>query len=112
MRGVKSAQRALAWFERQELPTGGIRVHARSTRAYPEVTGYGVPTLLAYGAQETARRWIDWLLCVQRADGSYPCPDTGRARAFDTAQVLRGLLASSDHGGSMDRAAQRAARCI
>jgi malonyl-CoA O-methyltransferase len=38
-----------------------------------------------------AKRLANWLLCVQRADGSYTNPN-GIPHIFDTGQVLRGLL--------------------
>jgi len=67
-----------------------------------------VPTLLRYGERELARRLIRWLLCIQRANGSYTSPD-GVPHIFDTGQVLRGLLAGADLvPGSLD-AARRAA---
>ena len=100
--------RALEWIRAQEVPTGGIRVHSNHAYAYPEVTGYMVPTLLHYGERDMATRFIRWLMCVQRGDGSYLGPD-GKPYAFDTAQVLRGLLAAADLvPGALD-AARRAA---
>jgi len=76
------------------MSTGGIRVHSRHAHAYPEVTGYLVPTLLQYGERERATRLARWMLCIQRADGSYPGPDDGLPYIFDTGQTLRGLLAA------------------
>jgi malonyl-CoA O-methyltransferase len=100
--------RTLSWIRANEIPTGGIRVHSDSSHAYPEVSGYLVPTLLKYGERELARRLTRWLLCIQRADGSYPSPD-GVPHIFDTGQVLRGLLAGADLvPGTLD-AARRAA---
>jgi len=100
--------RILSWIRANEIPTGGIRVHSDSSHAYPEVSGYLVPTLLRYGERELARRLIRWLLCIQRADGSYTSPD-GVPHIFDTGQVLRGLLAGADLvPGTLD-AARRAA---
>jgi malonyl-CoA O-methyltransferase len=83
---------ALAWIRANETPTGGICVHSGHANAYPEVTGYLVPTLLQYGERELATRLACWLLCIQRADGSYTSPD-GVPYTFDTGQVLKGLLA-------------------
>jgi len=48
------------------------------------------------------------LLCIQRADGSYPGPD-GTPYIFDTGQVLRGLLAGLDLAPGALEAARRAA---
>ncbi len=100
--------RALDWVRRHELPTGGVAVHSESPDAYPEVTGYLIPTLLQYGERELADRLTRWLLCAQRADGSFTSPD-GVPHIFDTGQVLRGLLAAGDRvEGALD-AARRAA---
>lgn len=86
--------RALAWLSRQELTTGGIRTHSKHRYPYPEVSGYLVPTLIDYGEVEFAARLTRWLICIQRADGSYPDPNRGLPHAFDSGQVLRGLLAA------------------
>lgn len=101
--------RALAWIRAHELPTGGIRVHTAHPRAYPEVTGYLVPTLVAYGQRELARRCVRWLVDVQRPDGSYTDPDHGRPFVFDTAQALRGLLAGMALVPEAEGAARKAA---
>lgn len=84
---------ALGWIRAHESQTGGILVHSGNANAYPEVTGYLVPTLLRYGERELAARLARWLVCIQRADGSYTSAD-GVPYVFDTGQVLRGLLAA------------------
>jgi len=104
--------RALAWIRANELPTGGIRVHSGHTRAYAEVTGYLVPTLLQYGERELAMRLSRWLVCIQRPDGAYADPDHGTSYVFDTGQVLRGLLAVAELVPQALRAAQRAAEYL
>jgi len=101
--------RALAWIRVNELPTGGIRVHSTHPNAYPEVTGYLVPTLLQYGERELATRLVHWLVCIQRPDGSYTDPGRGKPFVFDTGQVLRGLLAAVDLVPEALDAARRAA---
>ena len=94
--GVQSvhgpASRALRWLAENELATGGIRAYSKCPAAYPEVTGYCIPTLLAYGASAFATRLARWLITVQRPDGSFVGLD-GAPYVFDTAQALRGLLA-------------------
>jgi malonyl-CoA O-methyltransferase len=91
------------------LNTGGIRVHSNHTRAYPEVTGYIVPTLLEYGERELAIRLVHWLLSVQTSEGHFTDPDEGKPYVFDTSQVLRGLLASAALVPAASEAARRAA---
>jgi len=104
------AQRALWWLQQNELPGGGIRVHSRHRRAYPEVTGYLVPTLLDRGQVDLARRLVEWLVRVQNPDGSFPDPDQGRPFLFDTGQALRGLLAAGELVPEATAAARRAAQ--
>jgi len=101
--------RALRWTRAHELPTGGIRVHSTHPNAYPEVTGYIIPTLLRYGERDMATRLARWLLCIQRGDGAYTDPDRGEPYTFDTGQVLRGLLAVADFVPGALEAARRAA---
>lgn len=72
---------------------------------YPETTGYLIPTLIEQG-----RRWEDptltqtavilgeWLMNLQREDGAWPgglyrVGQTKEPSVFNTAQVLRGLMA-------------------
>jgi len=99
---------ALGWLGAQELPGGGIRVHSAHPRAYPEVTGYIVPTLLNYGQQELAARSVRWLTRVQKADGAFTDPDRDQPYIFDTGQALRGLLAGIGLVPEAPNAARRA----
>ncbi len=84
--------------------------------AYPETTGYIIPTCLRYVRltgddvwRDRARRMGRWLRGVQRPDGAIP----GRGRkprpvVFDTGQVIFGWLAL--HRLEGDEAALAAAR--
>jgi malonyl-CoA O-methyltransferase len=103
--------RALQWLRNHEAAGGGMVVRADGETAYPEVTGYLVPTLLTFGDTELARRFLRWLICIQRADGSFPSPD-GEPHVFDTAQVLRGLLAGLGIEPRAEEAAARAAEYL
>ncbi|MBW1804561.1 MAG: hypothetical protein JRJ85_28000, partial [Deltaproteobacteria bacterium] len=111
LKGLSSPARALAWLEAQELPTGGIRVHSKHSDPYQEVSGYLVPTLIRYGEKALAIRIISWLMCIQRAAGSYTGPD-GAPYIFDTGQALRGLLAGAEFVPDAGDAARRAADYI
>lgn len=102
-----AAARALAWIRGQELPDGGIRVHSRAADAYPEVTGYLVPTLLEVGECELAHRLLRWLLSVQRGNGAFSSPD-GEPHVFDSGQVLRGLLAAGERSTAVGAARRTA----
>ncbi|MBK6550517.1 MAG: terpene cyclase/mutase family protein [Flavobacteriales bacterium] len=77
---------------------------------YPETTGYTIPTLIAASIHlniaaplECAERAADWLLSIQREDGGWQGGRVGEDRpsiVFNTAQVIRGLLAMHDVGGN------------
>jgi malonyl-CoA O-methyltransferase len=101
--------RALRWVRAHEVDSGGIRVHSEEARPYPEVTGYLVPTLLAYGERELAVRSVRWLLSVQGPEGFFPDAYAGKPYIFDTGQILRGLLAAASLVPAAGRAARRAA---
>jgi malonyl-CoA O-methyltransferase len=106
------AEKALGWLAANQAAAGGIRVHSRRDVGYPEVTGYLVPTLVDRRQWPLAERLVQWLIRVQRADGSFPDPDRGVAYVFDTAQALRGLLAAADRLPAAADAAVRAAEYI
>ncbi len=79
----------LDYIKGLELASGGIRGWGGSP-AYPEVSGYLIPTLLDYGERELAARIADWLVSIQNDDGSF-CDMDGQKRSFDTAAVMEGL---------------------
>jgi hypothetical protein len=83
--------KTIDWIKTQELPTGGLAAWP-GHKAYPEVTGYLIPTLLDYGEDVLAGRLGDWLESIQNPDGSYPGID-GIPAPFDTAAVVEGLRA-------------------
>jgi len=89
-----SVNKALDWLEAAELPTGGIACwqdqNGHFLKAYPEVTGYLIPTMLDYDLFDLAVRCADWLASIQEPDGSYRGLD-GVKRSFDTAAVIEGL---------------------
>ena len=71
--------------------------------SYPETTGYAIPTLLSAGDRlgradlhDAAFKAAAWLLGIQRPDGGWQGGRIGEDRqsvVFNTAQVVRGLLA-------------------
>ncbi|HEY2387434.1 MAG TPA: methyltransferase domain-containing protein [Candidatus Binatia bacterium] len=86
-------ERAVRWIRRNTLADGGIVVSSRQRVAYPEVTGYFIPTLLGVGERALARQFADWLVTVQRPDAAFNGPGSDQTFAFDTGQVLRGWVA-------------------
>ena len=102
---------ALQWIKNNELATGGIRVHSKHEDGYPEVSGYLVPTLLHFGEKELAKRLVNWLICIQRANGSYT-NHQGVPYIFDTGQVLRAFLAIRHLCPQSLEAARRSAKFL
>jgi hypothetical protein len=82
-------ERVLNWIKTHS-PSGVL--NWENGQAYPEVTGYLIPTLLKYGEDKLARQYADWLLSIQNADGSFN-DINGLARTFDTAAIMEGLYA-------------------
>jgi hypothetical protein len=85
---LKGPQGALRWVKTNHFPTGGVRVQSGHRNAYPEISGYLIPALVAYGERNLAVELTEWLLCGQRANGVFTDPDEGREFVFDTGQVL------------------------
>lgn len=88
-----SHERAMEWFKANMVAGQGIIVHTKQPVPYPEVTGYFIPTLYAWGETELARTCTRWLMSIQLPDGAFPAPD-GTPYTFDTAQIMRGLCAA------------------
>lgn len=103
---------ALKWLSVHRQPGRGVNVSDIDCEPYPEVTGYIVPTLLNCGEEgrELAIDLNRWLMSIQQDDGGFLGAD-GRKEPylFDTAQVMRGLLAISDLVPAAELALRRAA---
>lgn len=99
---------AAEWLGRTERRSGGSAAHYSPglgwSRAYPETTGYIIPTLLTISqrtgdASHAARavRFGEWLLAIQNKDGSWNGgthpPRVARPSIFNTGQILKGMLA-------------------
>ena len=102
-----SHTRAMDWFKAHLIPGQGIIVHTRQPVAYPEVTGYWIPTLYAWNETELARACTRWLLSIQLPEGAFPAPD-GVPYTFDTGQVMRGLVAALGDVDGAEPALRRA----
>ncbi|WP_336328823.1 prenyltransferase/squalene oxidase repeat-containing protein [Halovenus sp. HT40] len=68
--------------------------------AYPETTGYIIPTLLEYAGTvdkpriaDRAIRMADWLCSIQQSAGSFPAGTgtDGEPNVFNTGQIVLGL---------------------
>ncbi len=88
--------RARTWIydHTVEKPNGkGIAVTSLDSNIYPEVTGYYIPTLLQWGERELALSYADYLCNIQKEDGSWYDSLDKEPYIFDSAQILKGLLA-------------------
>ena len=95
MRISLRAQKAIEWLKRAQNPDGGIAAWLDGEhrhKSYPEVTGYLIPTLLAYEEKELAQKCADWLVSIQHKDGSFDGLD-GVPRTFDTGAIMEGIYA-------------------
>jgi uncharacterized protein YyaL (SSP411 family) len=94
--------------------------------AYPETTGYAIPTFLRYARftgdkdyVERARSMAEWELTLQTEDGGFAGGHIGSngshpGVAFDTGQILQGLVAIYRETGDETflRAAERAGKWL
>lgn len=93
------------------------------TSSYPETSGYIVPTCIQYAAHsknpdflKSAFDCLDWLHTIQFREGGWQSGYIHQLRdavVFNTAQVIRGLMAGYRAGRSRDlAAAEKAANWI
>lgn len=85
-------EKAISWLLAHKIPGGGISYSSKEAAAYPEVTGYLVPTLVSYGYYSEAKDCVKWLLSIQQEDGGFTDLNHTKEFVFDTAQILRGFL--------------------
>lgn len=88
--------RAINWIKCNTIEGEGIRNNSDIDRSYPEVTGYFIPSLLNWDYKELAIQYAKWLCNIQKADGSWYDTDDREAYVFDSAQILKGLIAIRD----------------
>lgn len=109
-------QEAIAWLKRSHDVTGragssaGYSLLHGWRSAYPETTGYLIPTFLKYAArysdEDSVQRAIamaEWELKVQYDSGGIPGsrlgPQNAQPVVFNTGQVIFGLLAVYEQSG-------------
>lgn len=86
-------KKAELWVDKNSVFNEGIINSTSREKSYPEVTGYYIPTLLKWGYKERALSYAKWLCSIQKQDGSWFDTDDQAPYIFDTAQILKGLLA-------------------
>ena len=102
----KRCDLALDWVRRSVESTGGKgsshswHIWFGWNKAYPETTGYLIPTMLEYGKLlqdesliDLAKDCGDWLMTEQFENGAFPGLLTGNKTpsVFNTAQILSGF---------------------
>ena len=90
---IEIFNRTLTWIRTNALDGKGICVTSKIPKIYPEVTGYYIPSLLQWGERNLAISFAKNLINIQKPDGSWYDPDDVAPYIFDTAQILKGLVA-------------------
>lgn len=86
-------QKAISWIKTNSLDGKSIICTSKLQKGYPEVTGYYIPTLLRWGYRKLALGYAQWLCDIQKDDGSWYDTNDKDPYIFDSAQVLKGLIA-------------------
>lgn len=87
-------KRAISWVKENTIDGSAIICNTNLKLGYPEVTGYYIPSLIRWGYKDLAKAYAKWLLTIQNTDGSWNDVKGENAYIFDTAQILKGLLAA------------------
>ena len=97
MRLSKKTELAIQWLKENSLEIDQQRRAIATTTklkyGYPEVTGYLIPTLIAWGERDLAAKYANWIISIQGKDGSFTDPTGKYKMVFDTGQIVRGLIA-------------------
>lgn len=92
--------RSLNWVRMNTIDNQGIIVGSKLKKAYPEVSGYFIPSLLNWGERDLANQYADWLVSVQSPSGGWYDAHGTSLYTFDTGQILKGLIALSDQNAA------------
>jgi hypothetical protein len=120
----RAVEEAVNWLSRAQDSSlsqdGGVARHFSLltgwSASYPETTGYIIPSILAYAQRrqnhalrERAKTMLDWLVSLQRPDGSFQggLVDSKPVVpvAFNTGQILLGLASGVREFGDAYRPA-------
>lgn len=95
-------KRAMHWVNEYSMPNTGIAVNSQNLRPYPEVSGYYIPTLLAWNERSRAVSYGKWLIARQHLEGCWGDANANQPYAFDTGQIIKGLLALAQQSNSKE----------
>lgn len=90
---IKTTEKAKNWIINNSIKGEGIINNSRYKKSYPEVSGYYIPTLLRWGFRDLAVTYAGWLCSIQHEEGAWYDTDDKEPYVFDTAQILKGLVA-------------------
>ncbi len=90
---IKIYNNAIQWILNNTIHGEGIICNSGKRKSYPEVTGYYIPTLIKWGYCDLAISYAKWLCKIQKEDGSWYDTDNCAPYVFDSAQILKGLIA-------------------
>ena len=69
MRLSKKTELAIQWLKENSLEIDQQRRAIATTTklkyGYPEVTGYLIPTLIAWGERDLAAKYANWIISIQ-----------------------------------------------
>lgn len=99
---LKIYNRAIDWIKCNTNTGEGIICNSNLHKSYPEVSGYYIPTLLRWGYKELAIQYAQWLCKIQHEDGSWYDTECNNPYIFDSAQVLKGLIAIREYLQGVD----------
>ena len=99
---LECCDRARKWIYNNSIKGEGIINNTGLPESYPEVTGYYIPTLINWGERELARTYTAWLCSIQHEDGAWYDTEGKAPYVFDSAQILKGLLAAKQLGMDVD----------
>ena len=99
---LECCERARKWIYNNSIKGEGIINNTGLPKSYPEVTGYYIPTLINWGERELAKTYTAWLCGIQHEDGAWYDTEGKAPYVFDTAQILKGLLAAKQLGMDVD----------
>lgn len=100
---IEIYQKAIRWILSNSVNGEAIICNTNKPKGYPEVTGYYIPTLLRWGYRDMAVSYAKWLCSIQKEDGSWYDTDDRAPYVFDTAQILKGLVAVREIYPQVDR---------
>ena len=93
---IGTYSKAIQWIKNNSMSEEGIINNSKLKKSYPEVTGYYIPTLIRWGYKELAISYSKWLCSIQKDDGSWYDTLDKAPYIFDSAQILKGLIAVRD----------------